>query len=108
MSLALDYVKTILEYDSPLKDYRLVRLVCATQQLVSGMLYKLDVQVADENDEDLQNCSFKILEPFGASQKSMVEIACDGKSPWKIDSKNTNVSTLDVMCFTYFEIYLYK
>lgn len=97
MTLALDYVETVLEYDTPIRGYRLKRLVCATQKLVNGVLYALDVQVADENGKDRQYCSIKILEPSLVSRKTDVQIACDGQSPWSTFSRDKKVITLDLI-----------
>lgn len=94
--LALDLIDTVLKYDTPIKGYKLIRLVCATQKSVSGTIYALDVQVADDNGGDLQNCSFEIIESLISSEKKTTEIDCDGKSPWKTGSNKTNVSVRSI------------
>lgn len=73
---AQQYVADVLDTESPVKGHSLVRLVCATQQVVSGMLYKLVAQVSDVSGET-QECSFKIHSQPWKQNGETVEIQCD-------------------------------
>lgn len=75
-SEARRYLADVLATESPVQGHSLVRLICATQQVVSGMLYRLVAQVSDASGET-QECTFKIFSQPWKTNGESVEIKCD-------------------------------
>lgn len=79
---AQQYANDVLAAETAVKGQRLVQLVCATEQVVAGMSYRLKVRLTDDANVE-HTCTFKIWSRPWIPNSDQVEIKVDDEPQFR-------------------------